>query len=309
MPVTVRRKRTAQRAATVRLDSLKLGAARFEPQTLPQGGTMLRLVVLAACAAAVRAACEAEDLEVTKPEMGSTIWLRDGLADDLGPVTVKWEVTNDDCDFATVQLQLCPYMEDDGCGDFILDPEDQTGGVNYFFTCNDEKSEDGEPWECVGKAEIVIEDLLDCGSPPCTGLHNFRVCEMGSSTICADSGVFTLQLPGGTWFPTMSPAPSLVPSPAPSETPTSEPSPSPTTAAPSVVPTSSPAPAPTPRPTPSPTVTPGNPTASPVPAPTPRPTSPIPRPTLGALGGSDGAKTRSITFYTLVAAAALCLVF
>ena len=67
-------------------------------------------------------------------------------------------------------------------------------------------------------------------------------------------------------------------------------------------------PFPTPRPTPSPTVTPGNPTAAPVFAPTPRPTL-QPRPTRGALGGSDGAETRSITFYTLVAAAALCLVF
>ena len=256
---------------------------------------MLRLVVLAACAAAVRAACDADDIKVKKPDLGDIIYVRDGPADDPGPVTVKWEVTNDDCDFATVQLQLCPGTgDDDDCGDFILDPTDQTGGINYFFTCNDEQSEDGESWECVGKAEIVIEDLLDCGSPPCTGLHNFRVCEMGSSTICADSEIFTLQLPGGTWFPTMSPAPTPVPSPAPSETPTSEPSPSPTTTAPSVVPTQSPAPAPTPRPTPSPTVTPGNPTAAPVPAPTPRPTfaptprptSPIPRPTLGALGGS-----------------------
>ncbi len=68
-------------------------------------------------------------------------------------------------------------------------------------------------------------------------------------------------------------------------------------------------PFPTPRPTPSPTVTPGNPTAAPVFAPTPRPTSPIPRPTRGALGGSDGAETRSITFYTLVAATVLYLVF
>ena len=71
-------------------------------------------------------------------------------------------------------------------------------------------------------------------------------------------------------------------------------------------------PFPTPRPTPSPTVTPGNPTAAPVFAPTPRPTL-QPRPTRGALGGSDGAETRSITFYTLFAAAAqvaaLCLVF
>ena len=67
-------------------------------------------------------------------------------------------------------------------------------------------------------------------------------------------------------------------------------------------------PFPTPRPTPSPTVTPGNPTAAPVFAPTPRPTS-QPRPTRGALGGSDGAETRSITFCTLFAAAALYLVF
>ena len=67
-------------------------------------------------------------------------------------------------------------------------------------------------------------------------------------------------------------------------------------------------PFPTPRPTPSPTVTPGNPTAAPVFAPTPRPTL-QPRPTRGALGGSDGAETRSITFYTLVAAAVLYLVF
>jgi len=276
---------------------------------------MLRLVVLAACAAVVRAACDAEDIEVTKPDLGDTIYIRD-------TPTVKWEVTNDDCDFATVQIQLCPdyatTSDVSACGDFVLDPTDQTGGVNYFFKCNDEASNDDEPWECVGKAEPVIDDLLDdCAYPPCTGLHKFRVCEMGSSTICADSEIFTLQLPGGTWFPTMSPAPTPVPSPAPSETPTSEPSPSPTTTAPSVVPTQSPAPAPTPRPTPSPTVTPGNPTAAPVPAPTPRPTfaptprptSPIPRPTLGALGGSDGAETQSITFYTLVATAALCLVF
>ena len=67
-------------------------------------------------------------------------------------------------------------------------------------------------------------------------------------------------------------------------------------------------PFPTPRPTPSPTVTPGNPTAAPVFAPTPRPTL-QPRPTRGALGGSDGAETRSITFYTPFAAAALYLVF
>ena len=67
-------------------------------------------------------------------------------------------------------------------------------------------------------------------------------------------------------------------------------------------PTPRPTSGPTPRPTPSPTATPGNPTAAPVPATTPRPTP-------GALGGSDGAETRSITFYTIVAAAALCLVF
>jgi hypothetical protein len=79
-------------------------------------------------------------------------------------------------------------------------------------------------------------------------------------------------------------------------------------------PTPRPTPGPTPRPTPSPTATPGNPTAAPVFAPTPRPsfaptTSPIPQPTLGALGGSDGAETRSITFYTPVAATVLYLVF
>ena len=81
--------------------------------------------------------------------------------------------------------------------------------------------------------------------------------------------------------------------PFPTPRPTSGPTPRPTSE-------------PTPRPTPSPTVTPGNPTAFPVPAPTPRTPSPIPRPTLGALGGSDGAETRSITFF---AAAALYLVF
>ena len=80
--------------------------------------------------------------------------------------------------------------------------------------------------------------------------------------------------------------------PFPTPRPTSGPTPRPTSG-------------PTPRPTPSPTVTPGNPTAAPVFAPTPRPTSPTP----GALGGSDGAETRSITFCTLVAATVLYLVF
>ena len=40
---------------------------------------MLRLVVLAACAAAVRAACDAEDIEVKKPEMGDTVFVRDAV--------------------------------------------------------------------------------------------------------------------------------------------------------------------------------------------------------------------------------------
>ena len=231
---------------------------------------MLRLVIIAACAAAVRAACTADDLKVKKPDQGDKIYVRDGLEDDPGPVTVKWEVTNDDCDFATVQLQLCPSMgDDDDCGDFILDPEDQTGGVNYFFTCNDEKSEDGEPWECVGKAEIVIEDLLDCGSPPCTGLHKFKVCSMESEPVCADSDVFTLQLPGGTWFPSASPTLSPTLSPYPTPVPSISPRPSPE---PSLVPTAVPSSMPSPQPSVSPHPTPV-PSSLPTSAPTPHVTT------------------------------------
>ena len=231
---------------------------------------MLRLVIIAACAATARAACTADDLKVKKPDQGDKIYVRDGLEDDPGPVTVKWEVTNDDCDFATVQLQLCPGTgDDDDCGDFILDPEDQTGGVNYFFTCNDEKSEDGEPWECVGKAEIVIEDLLDCGSPPCTGLHNFKVCSMESEPVCADSDVFTLQLPGGTWFPSASPTLSPTLSPYPTPVPSISPRPSPE---PSLVPTAVPSSMPSPQPSVSPHPTPV-PSSLPTSAPTPHVTT------------------------------------
>ena len=134
---------------------------------------MLRLVVLAACAAAVRAACDADDIKVKKPDEGVTFYVRGDAP------TVKWEITNDNCDdeFSTVQIQLCPEdattSDVSACGDFVLDPTDQTGGVNYFFKCNDEASSDGEPWECVGKAEPVIDDLLPGGT---TGLHKFRVC-------------------------------------------------------------------------------------------------------------------------------------
>ena len=175
---------------------------------------MLRLVVLAACAATARAACTADDIKVKKPDQGVEILVGDAP-------TVKWEITDADCDdeFSTVQIQLCPEeatsSDVSACGDFILDPTDQTGGVNYFFKCNDAASDDDEPWECVGKAEPVIDDLLDCDAPPCTGLHKFRVC--GKNTdVCDFSDDFTLQLPGGTWFPTMSPAPLAPPNPRPS---------------------------------------------------------------------------------------------
>ena len=241
---------------------------------------MLRLVIIAACAATARAACTADDIKVKKPDQGDKIYVRDGLEDDPGPVTIKWEITNDDCDFATVQLQLCPSMgDDDDCGDFILDPEDQTGGVNYFFTCNDEKSEDGEPWECVGKAEIVIEDLLDCGSPPCTGLHKFKVCSMESEPVCADSDVFTLQLPGGTWFPSMSPTLSPTVSPYPTPVPSISPRPSPE---PSLVPTAVPSSMPSLQPSSHPTPVPSSlPTSAPTPDPTSLPSlMPTPRPAL-----------------------------
>ena len=50
----------------------------------------------------------------------------------------------------------------------------------------------------------MIDVALDCDAPPCTGLHKFRVC--GKNTdVCDFSDDFTLQLPGGTFFPTMSP--------------------------------------------------------------------------------------------------------
>ena len=235
---------------------------------------MLRLVVLAACAATARAACTADDIKVKKPDQGDKIYVRDGLEDDPGPVTIKWEITNDDCDFLAVQLQLCPAVPSVApeCGDFILDPTDQTGGINYFFKCNDEASDDDEPWECVGKAEPVIDDLLDCDDPPCTGLHNFKVCSMESEPVCADSDVFTLQLPGGTWFPTMSPAPTPAPSDAPTVSPVPTvspyPTPVPSTAAPSPEPSHVPTAVPSSMPSPVPTVTP-----YPTPVPSPLPTS------------------------------------
>ena len=163
----------------------------------------------ATCAAGSSAsaiACTADDIRVKKPDQGDTVFVRDA-------VTVKWEITDADCDdeFSTVQIQLCPEAattsDASACGDFILDPTDQTGGVNYFFKCNDEASSDGEPWECVGKAEPVIDDLLPGGT---TGLHKFRVC--GRSTdVCDFSDDFTLQLPGGTFFPTISPPPTETP--------------------------------------------------------------------------------------------------
>ena len=87
---------------------------------------MLRLVVLAACAAAVRAACDADDIKVKKPEEMDNVYVRD-------EVTVKWEITDADCDdeFSTVQIQLCPdyatASDVSACGDFVLDPTDQTG--------------------------------------------------------------------------------------------------------------------------------------------------------------------------------------
>ena len=242
----------------------------------------------ATCAAGSSApaiACTADDIRVKKPDQGDTVFVRDA-------VTVKWEITDADCDdeFSTVQIQLCPEAattsDASACGDFILDPTDQTGGVNYFFKCNDEASSDGEPWECVGKAEPVIDDLLPGGT---TGLHKFRVC--GRSTdVCDFSDDFTLQLPGGTFFPTISPPPT--------ETPTSEPSPLPTTAAPSPVPSTavpstavptavpssmpSPQPSVSPHPTPVPSSLPTSaPTPEPSPAPSPAPTSaPTSRPSL-----------------------------
>ena len=256
---------------------------------------MLRLVVLAACAATVRAACDADDIKVKKPDEGVTFYVRGDAP------TVKWEITNDDCDdeFSTVQIQLCPEdattSDVSACGDFVLDPTDQTGGVNYFFKCNDEASNDDEPWECVGKAEPVIDELLDCDAPPCNGLHKFRVC--GKNTeICDFSDAFTLTYPGGTWFPTMSPAPTPAPSDAPTVSPVPTvspyPTPVPSTAAPSpepshaptAVPSSMPSPQPSvsPHPTPVPSSLPTSaPTPEPSPAPSPAPTSaPTSRPSL-----------------------------
>jgi len=60
---------------------------------------MLRLVIIAACAATARAACTADDLKVKKPDQGDTIFVGDAP-------TVKWEITDADCDdeFSTVQI-------------------------------------------------------------------------------------------------------------------------------------------------------------------------------------------------------------
>ena len=231
---------------------------------------MLRLVIIAACAATARAACTADDLKVKKPDQGDTIFVRDAP-------TVKWEITDADCDdeFSTVQIQLCPdyatTSDVSDCGDFVLDPTDQTGGVNYFFKCNDAASDDDEPWECVGKAEPVIDDLLDCDAPPCTGLHKFRVC--GKNTdVCDFSDDFTLKLPGGTWFPTMSPAPTPAPSDAPTVSPVPTvspyPTPVPSTAAPSPEPSHVPTAVPSSMPSPQPSVSP-----HPTPVPSSLPTS------------------------------------